>query len=140
NVTATKGNGFEGYFLKRKLFMWIYDKGFEKPSPIHKESIHNALTGRDILARAKNGTRITVLEYLTDMCSIQIFRFTPNKKGCATPDVTQVSGVWNVSLNGHEKTEEWLLTIICRVRSIKSDGLQAVLCFLIAIVFVYDAL
>ncbi|GJY76551.1 replication protein A 70 kDa DNA-binding subunit B [Tanacetum coccineum] len=55
--------------------------------------VHIALTGRDILARAKNGTGITVLEYLTDMCSIQIFQCTPNKKGRATSDVTQVSGV-----------------------------------------------
>ena len=30
-------------------------KGFERPSPI-QESIPIALTGRDILARAKNGT------------------------------------------------------------------------------------
>lgn len=36
--------------------MGIYEKGFEKPSPIQEESIPIALTGRDILARAKNGT------------------------------------------------------------------------------------
>jgi hypothetical protein len=34
----------------------IYEKGFEKPSPIQEESIPIALTGRDVLARAKNGT------------------------------------------------------------------------------------
>ncbi|KAH0456900.1 hypothetical protein IEQ34_014807 [Dendrobium chrysotoxum] len=56
DVTATKGNEFEDYFLKRELLMGIYEKGFESPSPIQEESIPIALTGRDILARAKNGT------------------------------------------------------------------------------------
>ncbi|GAB4816970.1 hypothetical protein N2152v2_004016 [Parachlorella kessleri] len=59
DVTATKGNSFEDYFLKRQateLLMGIYEKGFEAPSPIQEESIPIALTGRDILARAKNGT------------------------------------------------------------------------------------
>lgn len=56
DVTATKGHDFEDYFLKRELLMGIYEKGFEKPSPIQEESIPIALTGRDILARAKNGT------------------------------------------------------------------------------------
>ena len=36
--------------------MGIYEKGFEKPSPIQEQSIPRALEGRDILARAKNGT------------------------------------------------------------------------------------
>ncbi|KAK8947558.1 DEAD-box ATP-dependent RNA helicase 8 [Platanthera guangdongensis] len=56
DVTATKGNEFEDYFLKRELLMGIYEKGFEKPSPIQEESIPIALTGSNILARAKNGT------------------------------------------------------------------------------------
>ena len=42
--------------MKRELLQGIYEKGFEKPSPIQEESIPIALTGRDILARAKNGT------------------------------------------------------------------------------------
>jgi hypothetical protein len=36
--------------------MGIYTVGFEKPSPIQETSIPQALAGRDILARAKNGT------------------------------------------------------------------------------------
>ncbi len=36
--------------------MGIFEKGFEKPSPIQEESIPVALAGRDIMARAKNGT------------------------------------------------------------------------------------
>lgn len=56
DVTATKGNEWEDYFLKRELLMGIFEKGFEKPSPIQEESIPIALAGQDILARAKNGT------------------------------------------------------------------------------------
>lgn len=56
DVTATKGNEFEDYFLKRELLMGIFEAGFERPSPIQEEAIPIALAGRDILARAKNGT------------------------------------------------------------------------------------
>lgn len=56
DVTATKGNDFEDYYLKRELLMGIFEKGYEKPSPIQEEAIPIALAGRDILARAKNGT------------------------------------------------------------------------------------
>lgn len=56
DVTATKGNEFEDYCLKRELLMGIFEKGFENPSPVQEESIPVALAGRDILARAKNGT------------------------------------------------------------------------------------
>jgi len=56
DVTRTKGNDFEDYYLKRELLMGIYEKGFEKPSPIQEEAIPIALAGRSILARAKNGT------------------------------------------------------------------------------------
>lgn len=45
-----------GCYHLRELLMGIYEKGFESPSPIQEESIPIALTGRDILARAKNGT------------------------------------------------------------------------------------
>ncbi|KTW27664.1 ATP-dependent RNA helicase dhh1 [Pneumocystis carinii B80] len=56
DVTKTKGNEFEDFYLKRELLMGIFEAGFEYPSPIQEESIPIALTGRDILARAKNGT------------------------------------------------------------------------------------
>lgn len=36
--------------------MGIFEKGFEKPSPIQEEAIPIILGGRDVLARAKNGT------------------------------------------------------------------------------------
>ena len=56
DVTNTKGNSFEDYYLKRELLFGIFEKGWEAPSPIQEESIPVALVGRDILARAKNGT------------------------------------------------------------------------------------
>eukprot|EP01129_Flabellula_baltica_P010147 TRINITY_DN4254_c0_g1_i2.p1 TRINITY_DN4254_c0_g1~~TRINITY_DN4254_c0_g1_i2.p1 ORF type:complete len:340 (-),score=79.64 TRINITY_DN4254_c0_g1_i2:276-1262(-) len=56
DVTNTKGHDFTDYFLRRELLMGIYEKGFEKPSPIQEESIPLALAGKDLIARAKNGT------------------------------------------------------------------------------------
>lgn len=56
DVTNTKGLEWEDFTLKRDLLMGIFEAGYEKPSPIQEESIPVALTGRDILARAKNGT------------------------------------------------------------------------------------
>eukprot|EP00929_Paragymnodinium_shiwhaense_P016449 TRINITY_DN1247_c0_g3_i1.p1 TRINITY_DN1247_c0_g3~~TRINITY_DN1247_c0_g3_i1.p1 ORF type:complete len:502 (+),score=164.71 TRINITY_DN1247_c0_g3_i1:95-1507(+) len=56
DVTNTKGNDFEDYFLKRELLMGIFEKGYEKPSPIQEEAIPVALAGKSVLARAKNGT------------------------------------------------------------------------------------
>lgn len=74
DVTATKGNDFEDYFLKRELLMGIFEKGFEHPSPIQEESIPIALTGRDILARAKNGTGKTAA-----FCIPALERIDPTK-------------------------------------------------------------
>ncbi|PFH48713.1 hypothetical protein AMATHDRAFT_149316 [Amanita thiersii Skay4041] len=56
DVTATRGLEFEDMYLRRELLMGIFEAGFEKPSPIQEEAIPIALTKRDILARAKNGT------------------------------------------------------------------------------------
>jgi len=56
DVTATKGHEFEDYYLKKQLLMGIFEKGFEKPSPIQEEAIPIILAGKDVLARAKNGT------------------------------------------------------------------------------------
>ena len=56
DVTATRGSDWEDFFLKRELLMGIFEKGFERPSPVQEESIPAALAGKNILARAKNGT------------------------------------------------------------------------------------
>lgn len=87
DVTNIKGNDFEDYYLKRELLMGIYEKGFEKPSPIQEETIPISLTGRDILARAKNGTGktaaycIPVLEKVnTSLESIQAVLLVPTRE------------------------------------------------------------
>ncbi|EKD03776.1 ATP-dependent RNA helicase VAD1 [Trichosporon asahii var. asahii CBS 8904] len=56
DVTNTQGMTFDDMGLSRELLMGIWEAGFERPSPIQEEAIPTALTGRDILARAKNGT------------------------------------------------------------------------------------
>ncbi len=56
DVTDTKGTEFEDFCLSRPMLMGIFEKGWERPSPIQEASIPMALGGRDILARAKNGT------------------------------------------------------------------------------------
>jgi len=56
DVTRTKGHNFTDYLLKRELLMGIYEKGYEKPSPIQEMAIPVALAGGSIIARAKNGT------------------------------------------------------------------------------------
>jgi ATP-dependent RNA helicase DDX6/DHH1 len=56
DVTNTRGLEWEEFYLSRELLMGIFEAGFEKPSPIQEEAVPVAMTGRDILARAKNGT------------------------------------------------------------------------------------
>ena len=87
DVTLTKGNDFEDYYLKRELLMGIFEKGFEKPSPIQEETIPIALAGRDILARAKNGTGktasflIPALEKTNaDLPNIQVLVLVPTRE------------------------------------------------------------
>jgi len=47
DVTQTKGRDFEDFFLKRELLMGIFEKGFEKPSPIQEEAIPIMLQNRN---------------------------------------------------------------------------------------------
>jgi len=55
DVTETRNGTFEDYALKRDLLRGIYKKRWERPSPIQEDSIPMALSGYDVLARAKNG-------------------------------------------------------------------------------------
>lgn len=87
DVTLTKGTSFEDFYLKQELLMGIYEKGFEKPSPIQEETIPVALLGKDILARAKNGTGktasfvIPVLEKVdTSLNHIQAVILVPTRE------------------------------------------------------------
>ncbi|GEQ69482.1 hypothetical protein JCM33374_g3154 [Metschnikowia sp. JCM 33374] len=71
DVLNTKGKSFEDLNLKRELLMGIFEAGFEKPSPIQEESIPMALAGRDILARAKNGTGKTASFVIPSLQSVK---------------------------------------------------------------------
>lgn len=76
DVTDTRGNEFEEFCLKRELLMGIFEKGWEKPSPIQEASIPIALSGKDVLARAKNGTG------KTGAYSIPVLEQVDPKKDC----------------------------------------------------------
>jgi ATP-dependent RNA helicase DDX6/DHH1 len=76
DVKGTLGLEFEDMFLRRELLMGIFEAGFEKPSPIQEEAIPVALTKRDILARAKNGTGKTAAFVIPALQQIDI---TKNK-------------------------------------------------------------
>lgn len=66
--------------------MGIFEAGFERPSPIQEEAIPLALAGRDILARAKNGTGktaafvIPTLEKITNIPKIQALILVPTRE------------------------------------------------------------
>ncbi|KAG6861309.1 DExD/H-box ATP-dependent RNA helicase dhh1 [Termitomyces sp. Mi166 len=72
DVTATKGLEFEDMFLRRELLMGIFEAGFEKPSPIQEEAIPIALTKRDVLARAKNGTGKTAAFVIPSLQQVDV--------------------------------------------------------------------
>ena len=80
--------------------MGIFEAGFEKPSPIQEETIPVALTGRDILARAKNGTGktaafvIPTLERINPKSSkIQALLLVPTRElAMQTSQVTKTLG------------------------------------------------
>ncbi|KAI1783257.1 eukaryotic translation initiation factor 4A-like protein [Ganoderma leucocontextum] len=74
DVTATKGVEFEDMFLRRELLMGIFEAGFEKPSPIQEEAIPVALTKRDVLARAKNGTGKTAAFVIPSLQQVDVNR------------------------------------------------------------------
>jgi ATP-dependent RNA helicase DDX6/DHH1 len=56
DVTSTKGYTWNDFNLSKEVKLGIYDQGFESPSPIQEETIPLSLKGRNIIARAKNGT------------------------------------------------------------------------------------
>jgi len=87
DVTQTKGREFEDFFLKRELLMGIFEKGFEKPSPVQEEAIPIILQNRNVLARAKNGTGKTAayiipsLEKIdTNLKHIQVLVLIPTRE------------------------------------------------------------
>jgi len=87
DVTDCEGKEFEDFCLKRELLMGIFEMGWEKPSPIQEAAIPMALSGRDILARAKNGTgktgaySIPILERVNpELDAIQALVIVPTRE------------------------------------------------------------
>jgi len=87
DVTDTKGREFEDFFLKRELLMGIFEKGFERPSPIQEEAIPIILQDRNVLARAKNGTGKTAAYIIpclektdTENKTIQVLILIPTRE------------------------------------------------------------
>lgn len=100
DVQSRRNVNFEDYFLKRELLMGIFEKGYEKPSPIQEEAIPMALTGKDVLARAKNGTGktasfvIPALEKAKpEVSSVQVLLLVPTRElALQTAQVTKELG------------------------------------------------
>ncbi|KAF8273478.1 P-loop containing nucleoside triphosphate hydrolase protein [Lactarius quietus] len=72
DVKAIKGLEFEDMLIRRELLMGIFEAGFEKPSPIQEEAIPIALTKRDVLARAKNGTGKTAAFVIPSLQQVDV--------------------------------------------------------------------
>jgi ATP-dependent RNA helicase DDX6/DHH1 len=100
DVTATKGNTFEDYYLRREVLMGLFEMGWERPSPVQEAAVPVALAGRDVLARAKNGTGktgaflIPILERLdTKKDAIQALVLVPTRElALQTAAVAKVLG------------------------------------------------
>lgn len=100
DVESRRNVTFEEYGLRRELQMGIFEKGFERPSPVQEEAIPVALQGKDVLARAKNGTGktasfvIPVLEKVdTRESHIQALLIVPTRElALQTAQVTKELG------------------------------------------------
>ncbi|CBH15413.1 DHH1 [Trypanosoma equiperdum] len=100
DVESRRNVTFEEYGLRRELQMGIFEKGFERPSPVQEEAIPVALQGKDVLARAKNGTGktasfvIPVLEKVdTQLPHIQALLMVPTRElALQTAQVTKELG------------------------------------------------
>ena len=89
DVTSTKGTEFEDYCLSRELMKGVFEYGWERPSPIQEESIPIVQSGRDLLARAKNGTGKSGA-YLMPVLD----RINPE---CNKVQVSKVNSFWSFS-------------------------------------------
>lgn len=94
-------------FLSRELLMGIFEAGFDSPSPIQEEAIPVALTKRDILARAKNGTGKTGAFIIPSLQQVDVSRpkiqallLTPTRElALQTSQVTKTLGKHIKGLN-----------------------------------------
>lgn len=111
DVTDTKGTSYEDFCLKRDILKGIFELGWDAPSPIQEEAIPVSLLGKDVLARAKNGTgktgafTIPVLNQIDDsLDAIQALILVPTRELAF-----QTSSVC-IKLAKHTKIKVGLLT------------------------------
>uniref|UniRef100_A0A8C5NGP7 RNA helicase n=1 Tax=Gouania willdenowi TaxID=441366 RepID=A0A8C5NGP7_GOUWI len=92
------------YCLKRELLMGIFEMGWEKPSPIQEKSIPIALSGRDILARSKNGTGKT---------GAYLIPHSSHDSGTNRRTVSTLGGVKVMVTTGGTQIKDDILDILC---------------------------
>jgi len=87
DVTATKGMAFKDFGLQQNLLLGIYEVGYEVPSPIQEEAIPAILAGKNVIAKAKNGTgktaaySIPLIEKVNaDLNKIQALVLVPSRE------------------------------------------------------------
>ena len=56
DIQPRKNTNFGSFNLKKEILWGIFEMGYRCPSPIQEESIPIILNGKDVIARAKNGT------------------------------------------------------------------------------------
>ena len=72
--------------LDKKIVSALTDMGFEEPSPIQKEAIPTALSGKDLIGQAQTGTGktaafgIPIIQNLTDRKHIQALVMSPTRE------------------------------------------------------------
>ena len=72
--------------LDKKIVSALTEMGFEEPSPIQKEAIPTALSGKDIIGQAQTGTGktaafgIPIIQNLTDRKHIQALIMSPTRE------------------------------------------------------------
>lgn len=56
DVHGTKNLSFKDFGIESSVLFGIFEMGYEFPSPIQEEAIPKILAGKNIIAKAKNGT------------------------------------------------------------------------------------
>lgn len=56
DIVSQKKLSFGDFGLKKEILWGIFEMGYKHPSPIQEESIPKIIYGKDVIARAKNGT------------------------------------------------------------------------------------
>lgn len=76
DIVSEKKLSFGDFGLKKEILWGIFEMGYKHPSPIQEESIPKIIDGKDVIARAKNGTGKTAafLIPVLQKLNIKLFR------------------------------------------------------------------